>query len=271
MNVNKNNPLTSIIILTHNGLRYTRRCINSILTHTKANYELIIVDNASTDRTVKYLQSVQNVRVIANQHNKGFSGGCNQGLRIASGEYIVLLNNDTVVTEGWLSRLIAWLESNKQIGIVGPRSNFVLPLQAIPKAPYKSMKKMHDFAAQWVKGHKNQGFSVDYLSGFCMAFRKELIQHIGGLDERFNPGYFEDTDFCLRTSIAGKKLWVANDVYIHHYGSSSFKTNRKVHGTAIAESQKKFFNKWKINNFNQIKDLVKREQPFNPERHYVPF
>jgi len=273
MNVNLkgSTPLASIIILTHNSFRYTMECIKSILAYTKNKYELIIVDNASTDGTVQYLKSLENATLIINNSNRGFSGGCNQGFREANGEYIVLLNNDTIVTEGWLSNLIKWLESDENIGIVGPRSNFVLPQQAVTKTPYKSMKEMQEFAAQWAEINSDKGFAVDYLSGFCMVFRKDLIKQIGGFDERFYPGYFEDTDFSIRTSIFGKKLWVANDVYIHHHGSSSYKTKRKYHRKIIEESKKNFLKKWKINNFDQINELVSLEQPFNHDRHYIQY
>lgn len=264
-------PLASIIILTQNSLRYTKECIDNILAYTKNKYELIIVDNASTDGTVQYLKSLENVTLITNNSNRGFSGGCNQGFHEANGEFIVLLNNDTIVTEGWLSNLIKWLESDENIGIVGPRSNFVLPQQAVANVTYKSMKKMQEFAAQWAESNSGKGFAVDYLSGFCMAFRKELLKQIGGFDERYYPGYFEDIDFSIRTSIFGKKLWVANNVYIHHHGSRSFKTKRKYHRKILEESKKKFFEKWKINNFDQLNKLVTLEQPFNQHRHYIQY
>jgi GT2 family glycosyltransferase len=264
-------PLISIIILTHNGLRYTKQCIESISTHTKENYELIFVDNASQDQTLDLLQSIPNATVIANPINKGFPAGCNQGFSAAKGDYIILLNNDTIVTKEWLSGLIRWLEIDETIGIAGPRSNYVLPHQAVNRVPYKTVKELHQFAASWNEFHKGKGYQADYLSGFCMAFKKSLLQEIGGMDERFTPGYFEDTDFSLRTRIAGKKLWVANDVFIHHHGSGSFRTKQKKLGKTVNINRKNFYEKWKIKNMKQINELVKREQPFNKERHYIAY
>ncbi|MED3833351.1 glycosyltransferase family 2 protein [Peribacillus frigoritolerans] len=264
-------PLTSIIILTRNGLSFTKDCISSIFRHTKENFELILVDNGSTDGTLEFLKTLPNAKVIANKQNRGFPGGCNQGFTFARGETIVLLNNDTVVTKEWLNRLLCQLNKNPTIGIVGPRSNFVVSHQAIIPAPYKTMVQMQKFANEWGKEHDQQGYEVDYLSGLCMVFKRSLIDRIGGLDERFSPGYFEDTDFSLRAQITNKKLWVANDVFIHHYGSSSFRINRGLQKKIILESQKKFFLKWKMSELKEIKETVEREKPFNRERHYIPF
>jgi GT2 family glycosyltransferase len=266
----ENTPLTSIIILTHNALRFTRECIFSIFQYTKENYELILIDNGSTDGTIEFLKSLPKVRMIANQQNKGFSGGCNQGISIAKGENIVLLNNDTVVTEGWLTRLLWWLNHDHSIGIVGPRSNLIVPHQAINPVPYRKIEQMHIFAAEWSKNHDKQGYEVDYLSGLCMAFKKSLTDRIGGFDEQFFPGYFEDADFSIRAKISEKKLWVASDVYIHHYGSRSFHVNKKLQSKIIQDNSRKFFHKWKLNNLDEIAETVEREKPFNRELHYFP-
>ncbi|WP_028403406.1 glycosyltransferase family 2 protein [Ectobacillus panaciterrae] len=266
-----NTPLTSIIILTFNGLSFTRECIFSIFQYTKENYELIVIDNGSTDGTLKFLRSLPNAKVIANQKNRGFSGGCNQGLSIAKGENIVLLNNDTVVTEGWLTRLLWRLNHDGSIGIVGPRSNIIVWHQAIMPVSYKSIQQMQTFASKWTKTHHRQGYEVDQLSGLCMVFKRSLIDVIGGLDERFFPGYYEDTDFCIRAQISEKKLWVANDVFIHHYGSSSFKLNKEMHAEILKESRQKFFDKWMMDDLKQIREIVEREKPFDQERHYIPF
>ncbi|WHY95324.1 glycosyltransferase family 2 protein [Peribacillus simplex] len=264
-------PLTSIIILTRNGLAFTKECISSIFRHTRENFELILVDNGSTDGTLEFLKTLPNSKVIANKKNKGFSGGCNQGITIARGENIVLLNNDTVVTNEWLCRLLCQLNKNPSIGIVGPRSNNVVSHQAIIPTPYTTMDQMQKFANEWTQKHDQQGYEVDYLSGLCMIFKRSLIDMIGGLDERFSPGYFEDADFSIRAQISNRELWVANDVFIHHYGSSSFRLNRALQNKIILDSQKKFFLKWKMSDLKEIKETVEREKPFNREHHYIPF
>lgn len=265
-----NDPFTSIIILTYNGLSFTKQCLASIFQYTNENIELILIDNGSTDGTVEFLSSVPNAKVIKNTQNRGFPGGCNQGILLASGENIVLLNNDTLVTKEWLDRLLFWLNSNDSIGIVGPKSNFISEQQRIMPVPYKTIDEMENFAAEWTIDHDKQGYEADQLSGMCMVFKKKLTKKIGGFDERFFPGYFEDTDFSLRVQIAGKKLWIANDVFIHHYGSSSFKKNRLHQRNLILESKKKFLEKWKMYDLNNITKIVQLEKPFNKNRHYIP-
>lgn len=204
----KNNALISIIILTRNGLSYTKLCIDSILENTELNYEFIFVDNGSNDGTVQYLSTVKNARIIANKENKGFSGGCNQGLKIARGKYIVLLNNDTIVTNGWLTRMVWWLEKDPTIGVVGPRSNMVLPEQSINPEQYKasSSLQIEKFATKWSKERAQTGNEISRISGFCMFFRKELIDKIGGFDPRFFQGTLRILTLVFGLGLAGRNF-----------------------------------------------------------------
>ncbi|MCM3708084.1 MULTISPECIES: glycosyltransferase family 2 protein [Cytobacillus] len=264
-------PLISIIILTCNKLNFTKQCIRSIFQFTKENFELIVIDNASKDGTVNFLKTLPRTIVINNKINKGFAGGCNQGFRAAKGEYIVLLNNDTVVTDGWLNKMLSCLIKTPTAGIVGPRSNFVIKPQAIPTVPYKTMEEMHKFASEWSINHNSQSFEVNTLSGFCMLFNKNLLEKIGGMDEQFNPGYYEDTDFCLRARLFEKKLMVANDVFIHHFGSSSFNNKRKQKLITIRNNEKKFLNKWNMTDLANLDSVVLQEKPFIKNRHFIPY
>lgn len=262
----------SIIILTRNGLEYTKLCITSIQNNTDENYELIFVDNDSKDGTAQYLKTVKNSTTIENKVNRGFAGGCNQGLKIARGKYIVLLNNDTVVTKGWLTKMISWLKQDPSIGIVGPRSNRVLHEQWIRPEPYhaNTLEEIEQFARIWSKKVAQKGYLASKISGLCMVFRRELINRIGGFDERFFPGNFEDVDFSIRTRISGKKLWVASDVFIHHFGNSTFEINKENHNEHFVGNRKRFLKKWNIKGGNnEIEDLIKREIPFNLTKHYI--
>lgn len=263
-------PLVSIIMLTRNAVAYTKECIHSILKNTKENIEFIFVDNGSTDETIAYLQSIPNGKVILNNENKGFAKGCNQGLAEAKGDFIILLNNDTVVTKNWLTRLLWWLKVDQSIGIVGPKSNVVLEPQRINNVPYNTILEMERFAKKIMEANRGTGMETEIISGLCMVFRKELIQQIGGLDERFSPGNYEDDDFSIRTMISGKRLWVANDVYIHHYGNKSFKENTEDYEQILRNNLQKFIDKWNYSNYNSKKQLVEAEKPFNPERHFIP-
>ncbi|WNR46268.1 glycosyltransferase family 2 protein [Paenibacillus roseipurpureus] len=272
--------LISIVMLTWNGLNYTKECVDSILRHAdkRIQIQFVFVDNGSTDGTVEYLRSVPSSKLICNQVNRGFAAGNNQGLAVADGEYICLLNNDTVVTKGWLTRLLSCLEQNPAIAIVGPRSNNVAWAQLVYNVPYKSMSEMEAFAANWSQLNRDQGFFPHKLIGHCMLFHKDLITKIGGLDERFFPGNYEDDDFCLRARVSGQILWVANDVYVHHYGGSTFKSNQTNYSASAFANAERFSRKWSLGmtglELDQFgynpSELVEREKPFRIERHYVP-
>src|SRR5581483_6415991 len=114
-----------IIVLTYNQLEYTRLCVDSLLRHTPQPFELIFVDNASSDGTVDFLRTIPNSKLVSNHENLGFAGGNNQGLAIAEGDFVVLLNNDAIVTPGWLDALLRPLERDPRLGFAGPRSNYV--------------------------------------------------------------------------------------------------------------------------------------------------
>jgi GT2 family glycosyltransferase/2-polyprenyl-3-methyl-5-hydroxy-6-metoxy-1,4-benzoquinol methylase len=214
--------MSSIIVLTYNQLRYTRQCIDSVLRHTDPPYELILVDNGSTDGTPDYLRSIRGAKVVLNGENLGFAAGNNQGLALATGDNIVLLNNDAVVTDGWLTRMTDALQRDPSIGFVGPRSNQVSGPQLIARVPYATMNDMERFAAERAAHNAGLGSSATFVVGFCLLVRRAVIDKIGGLDTRFGSGNYEDNDFCLRAVLGGWTGWIADDAFVHHYGSRTF-------------------------------------------------
>ena len=243
-------PLTSIIILTHKQLELTKLCLESIEDHTPEMHELIIVDNASTDGTLDYLRRYQsahpNVHVIANKENRGFAGGNNQGLALSKGEYVLLLNNDTVVTDGWLSRMLATFRNHPEAGLVGPMSNYVSGPQLISDVPYKNMEQMHQFAKQVSENNSGQTAESFRLVGFCLMARRAVVDRIGGLDERFGSGNFEDDDFCVRAAMAGFKSLIAKDVFIHHVGGQTFQALNIDYKRSLERNWDIFRSKWNI-------------------------
>ncbi|MGA2248629.1 MAG: glycosyltransferase, partial [Verrucomicrobiota bacterium] len=178
--------LTSIVILTWNQLEHTQRCVESIAAHTPERHEIIFVDNGSTDGTVAWLRDYakdhQHVRLVENKSNRGFAGGNNQGLALAGGDFILLLNNDTVVTPGWLGRMLRAASANPQIGILGPMSNCVSGPQHVPSVPYRYIETLAAFATPWAVEHADQIQPVGRLVGFCLLMRRSVTDAIGGLD-----------------------------------------------------------------------------------------
>lgn len=241
-------PKISIISLTFNGLEWTKKFYESLIAAGINNYELILIDNASTDETPKYLSDISkdsNVKVIFNEKNIGFPAAVNQGILESKGEYIVVANNDIVLTKGCLDRMIQVAESHKTIGLVGPISNEVSGFQKDENAVYKSIEQMHKYAQKVRQQNNGETLNFPRIAFLFTLIKREVIEKIGGLDERFSPGNYEDDDFCLRAQIAGFKTVIAKDVFIHHYGSKSFKADGNTkYAERLEINKQKFISKW---------------------------
>jgi len=239
-------PLVSIILLTWNQWHYTEKCLASIRRHTSEPYELIIVDNGSTDGTAENLKALaakdNRCRLVLNADNRGYAAGCNQGIQAALGKYLVLLNNDTVVTPEWLSGLLECHSSHPLAGIVGPLTNSASGIQVVPGPDVE--EELELYSRSFRAAHRFRRVPSRRIVGFCMLFRRALVGEIGLLDEQFGSGNYEDDDFCLRSAVAGYQNLVAADVYIHHYGSVSFAGNRIDYGSALARNAALFQDKW---------------------------
>ena len=261
--------LVSIVILTYNELDCTKACVESIRRHTPEPHEMIFVDNGSTDGTVKWLRQLVRdnpaCRLIENGRNLGFAKGCNQGIEAASGEYILLLNNDTVVTKDWLSGMLECLTGVPDAGIVGPMTNRISGIQQVEVAGYDALEGLDAYARLFREKNRHRRIEARRLVGFCMLFRRSLADAIGLLDESFGTGNFEDDDFCARAVLAGYRNVIAGDVFIHHAGSRSFIGNRIDYGTAMTGNRRIYARKWRAmeqepETGRRIRALVAREQ-----------
>jgi len=243
---------TSIVILTYNQLEYTKQCIDSIRKYTQhGTYEIIIVDNHSTDGTVEWLMQQKDIKVIFNDINLGFPKGCNQGIEIASGDYVLLLNNDVIVTENWLNNLLTALESDHSIGAVGPITNSAAYYTAVPTS-YTYLDEMHQFARMNNISDSEKWEERLKLIGYCMLIKRQVIQEIGLLDEQFTPGNYEDDDYSVRLRESGYKLLLCHDTFIHHYGSVSWKEDTTGYSELLSENELKFKNKWGTTSYSYL-------------------
>lgn len=219
--------ITSIVVLAYNGLdEVTQPCIKSILKNTPVgSYELILVDNASSDGTAAYFEELNSqhdhVVLCLNQHNKGYAGGNNDGMRLAKGAYVVLLNNDTLVPPGWLDRLLKLLKTNENVGLVGPVTNSAGNEQRIEIASLNE-SNFEEMAAHYIARQQGQWFTTERLGFYCVAMKRAVMERVGFLDERFGLGMFEDDDYCIRARKAGFALAVIEDCFVYHKGSVSF-------------------------------------------------
>ncbi len=244
------NPLASIIILTYNNWAYTRQCLDSIYRETQyPNFEVIVVDNFSTDGTREALQAYrrehENFTLLLNDTNKGFPAANNQGAALARGEYLVFLNNDTVVTPNWLSGLLRYLD-DPGVGMVGPATNNSGNETRI-RTDYVDLDDMRVFAAEYTAAHAGRTLEVRTLPFLCVALRREVFEQIGPLDERFGVGMFEDDDYAIRLRAAGYRLLCVEDVFVHHWGSAAFsQAGFARYWNLFLENKKKFEDKWGV-------------------------
>ncbi|RLT39122.1 MAG: glycosyltransferase, partial [Chloroflexi bacterium] len=230
-----------IVICVHNALEDVQRCLASVLRHTAQPYALLLVDDGSDPPTRDFLadfasQQSHTTRLRRDEAS-GYTFAANRGLRHSRASFVVLLNSDTIVTPGWLDRLIACAESDSNIGIVGPLSN---------TASYQSIPAL-SAGGDWAENPLPAGYDVDrwaeeiaarsprlypampLLNGFCLLIRRAVIEAIGYFDEdAFGAGYGEENDYCLRARAAGWGLALADDAYVFHAQSRSYSHSRRL-------------------------------------------
>lgn len=243
-------PRVSVIVLCYNQLDYTRQCVESILNNTAyPNYELVLVDNNSTDDTAAYLKKMEkqdsHVKIVLNKTNRGFAGGNNDGIEASDGEYLILLNNDTLVTRGWMTNMVKHCRANERVGIVGAVTNSI-GNEAQISVEYMDIADMPAFAYGYTAAHMNEIYPHDgVLAMFCVMFSRHMVDLIGMLDENYGIGMFEDDDYSVAASRAGFELILPEDVFIHHFGSVSFKKLEDEKHRKLFEKNKAYFEqKW---------------------------
>jgi GT2 family glycosyltransferase/tetratricopeptide (TPR) repeat protein len=242
--------LVSIMILCCNVAEMTRLCLESLLETTPAPYELILVDNGSTDETPALLKELQTrpgpqrFVIIRNETNVGYPRGCNQALAEARGRFLVFLNNDVVLPPGWLEGLLENIKADwPSIGAVGPVTNYA-PHPQLVRPSYNSLEGLVPFAQQRRVEFSRQTLDVRRITGFCLLTRREVLDRVGAFDGRFEVGFFDDDDLCVRICDAGWKLRVALDTYIHHFGSRTFRDQKINTRELLLENFKRFKDKW---------------------------
>ncbi len=229
-------PLLSIVVPVHGKWDYTRACLASIEAHRPAvPFEVLVVDDASPDRTAELVSASPGVRLVRTEHNVGFVGACNLGASHARGAYLLFLNNDTEVRPGALDALVDAADSDDRIGLVG----------AMLVYPDGRLQESGGIAwadgSGWNYGRDHDahapGFTVrrdvDYCSGAAILVRQELFEAVGGFDQRYAPAYYEDTDLAFAIRATGHRTIVdPRAVMVHHEGVS--------HGTGVTGGVKRF-------------------------------
>ena len=234
--LNNSNKIVDIILPIYNALEDVKHCIDSLYEHKTYNFNLIAIDDYSDAETKEYLEKEakqKGFKLLRNEKNLRFTKTVNRGFRESNGDYVVLLNSDTIVTPRWIEKILACFESDEKIGIVGPLSN-AASWQTVPVRDDKEF-------GGWLVNEIPKGYSVEEMgmlvetvsqklypsvpsvNGFCYVIKREVLDTNGSLDEEYFPtGYGEEDDFSIRAIDAGFKIVVADDTYIFHAKSKSY-------------------------------------------------
>jgi len=243
-------PRVSVVVVTYGNREMTRACLDSVRDlGAWPNLQVIVVDNASADGTPDDLRERAargEITAIFNERNRGFAAANNQGLGIADGRYLVLLNNDTVVTRGWIGALVRHLGAKPSVGMIGPSTN-AIGNEARVDAGYASLDEMPGWAAEFVRRNDGVTFAIPMLAMFCVALRREVFETVGPLDERFGVGMFEDDDYAHRVRAAGFEIVCARDAFVHHWMKASFSKMPEEEYRALFERNRRLFEeKWGV-------------------------
>lgn len=242
-------PRVSVVVVTYNNLDLTQICLRSLELYSDyKNLEVIVVDNASADGSPAWLREWATAgadrHLILNPDNRGFAAANNQGLALASGDYLVMLNNDTHVTPGWIATLVAHLRHNPSLGMLGPVTNNI-GNEARIAIQYDDMGGMLSAAAEYTAHHAGQLTPLRTAAFFCVMMPRAVYEKVGPLDEIFGIGFFEDDDYCRRVEQAGWSIACADDVFVHHNLSASFNKLKQEKRQALFEQNKAIYEaKW---------------------------
>lgn len=243
-------PRVSIIIPTYNKTGYLLNCLKSIALNTKSfngRYEVIVVDNGSTDPTFEVISRIEGIQVVRLDDNKGFVEACNTGANVAQGKYLVFLNNDVIVTPDWLDALMLTIETGPELGAVGAK--LVYPSGQLQEAGciVWSNGMCHNYGRgdNPSRPEYNYRREVDYCSASCLLVRHDLFKRIGGFDRRYSPGYYEDVDLCFSIRKEGKNvIYQPRSVVIHFEGVTAGRDTRFGVKRHQLINREKFVAKW---------------------------
>lgn len=268
----RNFPFIDVIVPVYNACDDVLLCLSALVEKTDITHRVIVINDGEDQRTAKMLQAFHDhfshIEVITNPQNIGYTKSVNKGIKHANADWVVVLNSDTIVSEGWLGRLMNCAQSADNVGMVGALSN---------AASWQSVPRIHDETGDWHLNPLPKGMTIDDMSakiiahstreypqvgvinGFCQLINMAMLDEIGLLDEvAFPVGYGEENDMCARAVKAGYKLLIADDTYIFHAKSKSFgHEKRKVLAKQGSEALKK---KHPDVDWNAVTKLI-RENP----------
>lgn len=245
---NLHEPTVSVVVISYNQWALTERCLQSLVAHSERNStEIVVVDNASQDNTPEQLQAwaahdPAHRRIVLNTTNKGFGPAVNQGLALAKGEYLAVLNNDIVVSPGWARGLRRHLQTRPGLGMLCPITNNI-GNEAQVALSGATVADVFQSAQAYTLRKVGRFLPLNVCAFFCVMMHRTTYEAVGPMDEQFVPGFFEDDDYCLRIKALGLEVGCAEDVFVYHELSASFDKLKAAHRQEIFERNKALFEK----------------------------
>lgn len=264
--------ILSIIIVNYNGKGYLRQCLTSLYdSEHHPGFETIVVDNNSSDESCAMVRAdFPQVRLIENNENAGFAKGNNIGLALARGDYILLLNSDTRVMGNALEKLILFLENHSRVAVAtarlvypdfsdqGVARSFPTPMNGLfgRRSILTRLFPNNRYSQKYLTSRthtSDEPFEVDWVSGACLMVRKDIIEEVGFLDERFWM-YWEDADLCFRIKQKGWKIYCVPDALVIHYEGKS--VSRKSSSRSIIEFNKSVYRYYRKHHIRSSFELM---------------
>lgn len=241
-------PRVSIVVPVYNKVEYTAACLRSLGEHAGGiAFEVIVVDDKSTDATPQRLAEIGGIRIVRNPQNLGFVGSCNVGAECANGEFVLFLNNDTIVTAAWLDALLRCFDEEPDCGLAGAK--LVYPDGRLQEAGGIVFAD----GSGWNYGRfddpgdprYNFRRETDYCSGAAILLRRELFEQLGRFDTRYAPAYYEDTDLAFAVRATGKKVFYEPQATVVHFEGVTAGTDTSAGMKRFqAINRDKFLQKW---------------------------
>ncbi|AMV05592.1 glycosyltransferase [Xanthomonas citri] len=247
-------PRVTVVIPVYNHIAHTLACLRALAAHPPLlSVEIIVVDDGSSDATAEQLPQIAGLQYHPRASNGGFIAACNDGIALAGGDFVVLLNNDTIPQPGWLDRLIDTFARYPAAGLVG--AQLVYPDGRLQESggvvfgdgsawSYGRFESSEDPRYAYVR-------AMDYCSGAAIALPRTLLHTLGGLDRRYMPAYYEDTDLAFAVRAAGYQVLVQPASVVVHDRTNETKT-----GSVVAEHQRQFAKKWALQLGKQVQQPV---------------
>ena len=252
-----------VVVPVYNSLDQVKACIQSLLDHIVPGVRIIIVNDASGAHVLHWLESVsvgnENIVLLNNAENQGYLRSVNSGLELSDGEFVVLQNSDTVVFEGFYGSVVEAFESDEKIGIVSAISNWA----NWTRIPFPEGWSAQDLSSYIRQSFRGSITDINSASGFCFAMRRELVDQVGMFDLDYDPGYWEETDYCMKALSNGWRVVVDQGLFVYHHGWSSF--GKELRNTHMQFNEKIFKSRWS-EEYSEIECKNVVEDPLRAQR-----